>query len=105
MATLHEVKVWKKSDAHKVSRSDLTSEEQANVRRALHFLRRRHGGYQALATALKVKRATLERYGSVRMPSIAIALRLARLAGVALEDVLNGHFPAPGACPFCGRVQ
>jgi hypothetical protein len=32
-----------------------------------------------------------------------IALRAARVAGVAQEDVLTGRWPVDGACPHCGR--
>ena len=36
-------------------------------------------------------------------PGAALALYAARLLSVPVEDVLNGAFPKPGACPLCGR--
>lgn len=84
--------------------SDLTPEEQANVRRALHVLRRRLGSYEALAKAMRANGRTLEQYGSKAAPSAGIAIRLARLAGVPVDDVLTGAWPVAGACPHCGRI-
>ena len=106
MAILREPKVWVKSrPANETRRStDLTPEEQVNVRRALHVLRQRLGGWAALAKALRVSVSTLQNYGSTRAPSAAVALRAARLAGVAVEDVLPGRWPVEGACPHCGRA-
>ncbi|HEY8041230.1 MAG TPA: hypothetical protein VIF15_15595 [Polyangiaceae bacterium] len=83
--------------------TDLTPEEQANVRRALHVLRRRLGGYHELAKAIRVPATTLQKHGSKKAPSAAVALRLSRLAGVAVEEMLTGRWPVEGACPHCGR--
>ena len=105
MAILREPKTWKEPrPADQTRRStDLTPEEAANVRMAIHVLRRRLGGYAQLATALRVKQATLQAYGSVKAPSAAVAIRVARLAKVAVDDVLAGRWPVAGACPHCGR--
>ena len=84
--------------------SDLTPDEQANVRRAIHVLRRRLGSYPALAAALRVNVKTLTNQGSKRAPSAAVAIRLARLAGVAVDHLLTGAWPVEGACPHCGRT-
>lgn len=84
---------------------DLSAEEHENVRRALHVLRRRFGSWAALAEAMGTKMKTVEHAGGRHhKPSVAIALRVARLAGVPLEDVLSGAWPKPGACPMCGRT-
>jgi hypothetical protein len=32
-----------------------------------------------------------------------MALRVARLAGVPIDDVLAGKFPPAGTCPYCGN--
>jgi hypothetical protein len=83
--------------------TDLTPEEQAAVRRGLHVLRRRLGGWGPLAKALRVRMATLQNYGSKRAPSAAVAIRAARLAGVGVDELLTGSWPKEGACPLCGR--
>ncbi len=92
---------------------DLTPEEQANVRAALRFLRVRFGGYPHLATAMGMKTKSLQQ-ATMRVRrslTAAMALRTAKIAGVAIADVLTGAFPEPGACvrcggpcPLCGRV-
>ena len=84
--------------------SDLTPEEQANVRRALVVLRQRLGSAVALAAALKVNPHTLHWYRQRRgRPTAGVAVRTARLAGVSVEDMLSGKWPVAGACPHCGR--
>src|SRR5271166_457942 len=103
---LREPKVWRKDRPANETRraSDLTPEEQAATRRALHVLRQRLGGWEALGEALRVKTATLQAHGSTRAPSAAVALRAARLAGVAVEELLAGRWPVEGSCPHCGRT-
>jgi len=105
MAILHERTEWAKPRAATETRrsSDLTPEEQANVRKAIHVLRRRLGGYKALASALRVNLRTLIAQGGKRAPSAAVAIRAARLAGVPVDNVLSGAWPKAGACPHCGR--
>ena len=78
--------------------SDLTKEEQANVRAAVRFLRFRCGGWLPLAKALRVGRTTAQRANSPM-----VAYRAARLAGVGVDDVLTGKFPPAGTCPMCGH--
>ena len=34
-----------------------------------------------------------------------MAFRIAKLAGVGVDDVLAGRFPAPGTCPQCGHHE
>jgi hypothetical protein len=77
--------------------SDLTSDEQKNVRTAVRFLRLRLGGGNALAKALRVDRRTL-----TAPATPTTAYRVARLAGVSVDDVLAGRFPPAGTCPHCG---
>lgn len=106
MAILRARVAWTKPRPPNETRrtSDLTPEEQANVRKAIHVLRRRIGSYEALAKALRVNLKTLAGYGSKRAPSAGIAIRAARLAGVPVDDVLTGAWPVPGSCPHCGRT-
>jgi hypothetical protein len=85
---------------------DLTADEQANVRRALQVLRRRHGSWNSLAPLLGVKLSTLEKaVVPKRTLSAGLALRAARLAKVPMEEILSGQWPKPGACPMCGRCD
>jgi hypothetical protein len=79
--------------------SDLTTDEQKNVRTAVRFLRVRCGGWRPLAKALRFSKATLWR------PSPALAFRVARFAGVGVDDVLMGRFPPTGTCPHCGHQE
>ena len=83
---------------------DLTPDEIVNVKRALRVLKVRHESIAALAAVLGVNEETL-RNATVRQrkPSVGLALRAARLAGVPLEDVLSGAWPKVGSCPHCGR--
>ncbi len=106
MTILRGPKTWTKPRPADETRrsSDLTPEEQANVRKAIHVLRRRLVGYKALAKALQVNAATLRAYGGKLAPSAGVAIRVARLAGVPVDDVLAGRWPVEGACPHCGRV-
>ena len=78
--------------------SDLTAEETKNVRAALRFLRVRCGGWRPVAKALRYSRATLQRAGGP-----VLAFRVARLAGVSVDDVLTGKYPPAGTCPHCGH--
>jgi hypothetical protein len=80
--------------------SDLTAKEQANVRLAVAFLRAKCGGADLLAKALRCSRPTLW-----RPPTPTVVFRVARMAGVGIDDVLTGKFPPPGTCPHCGHVK
>ena len=108
MAILRGPKTWTRPRPATETRraSDLTPEEQAATKRALTVLRRRVGTYKALGEALKVNPETLRWYGSRRgRPTAGVALRAARLAGVAVEELVAGRWPVEGACPHCGRAQ
>lgn len=78
--------------------SDLTKEEQAHVRAAIRFLRARCGGAKMLAKALRVDRKTL-----ISPATPTTAFRVARFAGVGVDDLLTGRFPPPGTCAYCGH--
>jgi hypothetical protein len=78
--------------------SDLTAKEQANVRAAVRFLHARLGRLDVLAKALHSTKTTLRRPASASM-----AVRVARLAGVGVDDVLDGKYPPAGMCAHCGQ--
>jgi hypothetical protein len=80
--------------------SDLTAAEQKNVRAAIRFLRLGCGGAKPLAKALRMTRRTLN---SPATPTTAF--RVARLAGVTVDDVLAGKYPPAGTCPHCGHSE
>lgn len=84
---------------------DLTPEEETNVRTALRFFRTRCGTTEILAAALKFKRATIADVIGGATVTASLAFRVARLAGVGVDAVLAGDFPAPGTCPHCGHVK
>jgi hypothetical protein len=105
VAILRKRKVWRKAKPNGPARltPDLTEDEQAHVRCALQALRRRHGSWAAVAAAMGVRGNLLVNVATSRKPSVGVALRAARVAGVAVEDVLAGKWPKPGSCPLCGR--
>jgi hypothetical protein len=81
--------------------SDLTAEEQKNVRAALRFLWARCGGWKPLGKALRASPLALSKRG---LPiSAGLAVRVARFASVGVDDVLDGRYPPAGTCPHCGH--
>lgn len=106
MAILHERKVWKrdKPKTRRVQDEHLDAEEEANVIRALRFLGERHGGLSPLAREMGAARTTVTRaVGRLRRISPALALRVAKTAGVSLAAVLSGGWPGGRRCPMCGK--
>lgn len=83
--------------------NDLTTQEQAHVRTALRFLRTRYGTWDALGKALHCTGKGLCGVVSKHPVSASMAVRVARLAGVAVDDVLQGKYPPDGTCPHCGH--
>ncbi len=85
---------------------DFTASEVAHVRGALNFLHRRCGTWETLARALKFGDSTLGNIAGGHKPVTAkVVIRIAKFAGVGVDDVLSGRFPAPGTCPHCGHVS
>jgi hypothetical protein len=84
--------------------SDLTTAEQSNVRVALRFLRARCGGWETLAKVLRTGKQTVRRVASGRSASASMAVRVARLAQVGVDDLLGGKYPPAGCCPHCGHM-
>ena len=80
--------------------SDLTAEEAKNARTAIRFLKARCGGAKNLAKALRLSRVTLN-----LSPSPTTVFRIAKLAGVGVDDVLTGKYPPAGTCPHCGHTD
>jgi hypothetical protein len=77
--------------------SDLSKQEQANVKTAIAYLRARCG-LVPLAKMLRFSRKTLwAPAGPV------LAFRVAKFAGVPVDDVLTGKYPPAGVCPHCGH--
>ena len=110
MSILRERVTWKKpkdTTPRALERLDeLTPEQRANVRKAMDVMRIRHGGLTNVARAMKVShKALLVAMRGPRKPTAVIAVRVALLAGVTVDDVLTGAFPKPGACPMCGRAD
>ena len=107
MAILRERKVWTRPRPKRETTpaDELTPEQEANLRIALAFMRRRCGSWERLAKALGMKHYTLWQAAvrKRRRPTAGLALRVARLAGAPVEDVLSGAWPANGTCPMCGR--
>jgi hypothetical protein len=83
--------------------SDLTKEEQVNVRTALRYLRARCGGWAPVSKALRFRGTTLVHVVGGQTVSASLAVRVARLAGVSVDDVLTGRYPEVGTCPYCGH--
>lgn len=79
---------------------NLTAEEQANVRAAVRFLRVKCGGWEPAAKLLKSPRIQLAR--GVVHPMLAF--KVARVAGVGVDDVLQGRYPPEGVCRHCGHT-
>jgi len=86
--------------------TDLTAQEQARVRVALTFLRARCGTWAVLAKALSFGESTLANVaGGHKAVTASMAVRVARFAGVGVDEALRGEFPPKGACPHCGHVK
>jgi hypothetical protein len=90
---------------NRTDNTDLTKQEQANVRAALRFLHVRLGTWEMVAKALRFKRSTIMDSVSGAVVSASLAFRTARLAGVPVDDVLAGRFPPAGTCPMCGHAS
>lgn len=93
--------VWKRKSKVPLKRRPglLSQEEQDNVRRAIQALRRHHGSLRKVAKLLGMGRPSLERIMAPKGTiTAAVALEAARLAGVTMDDVLEGRFPRPVMC-------
>lgn len=106
MTILTERARWKRAPSRERRIRDeqrrLTKEEQANVRRALRILRRRHGSVAALAKAMGM---TPEALTKARVPSrpqsARLALVTARLAGTTFDGIISGTWSPLVVCRAC----
>lgn len=79
----------------------LTPEEVRHFRAALRNIIRAFGSTACLAAAVGLPVDTL--YGAARRPlSAALALRVARAAGMHVEALLSGQLSEAGRCQACG---
>ena len=85
--------------------TDLDEKEQDHVRATLRYLHNQMGGWTPMSKALGFTPATLKQATCLRGRSISasMALRVARLIDVAMDDLLAGRH-RPGACSKCGHV-
>ena len=71
----------------------LTDTEQANTLAALHHLRDSVGTWRMLAKALGFEPCSLRNVRKgLKRPSIAMAYRVSRVAGVTFDEVVTGGF-------------
>ena len=83
----------------------LTADEKRHLAAALHNLRRAFGTWACLADAIGVREGLLTKAGAAHGPrggSPALALLVARTAGMSVEGVLTGSLSAAGRCEACG---
>jgi DNA-binding phage protein len=82
----------------------LSAAEALHLRIATRNAARAYGGVEVLAAVSGVPAATL--YNVIgdkgRRPSAAVALRVAKAAGMSVEVILGGHLSEAGRCPTCG---
>ena len=84
--------------------SDLTAKEQRAVRTALRFLRLRVGAWAPLAKALRYEYDSIQKVATGRKAvTPALALRVARFAGIPVDELLAGQWLSPRVCPHCGH--
>lgn len=100
--------VWKRAPNPSSRREmgRLAPDEEASVRLALEVLRAQHAGsWKAVAAALKSNKRTLTKLLCFeRRITATYALRVARLLGEPLGNILSGAFKANHECPTCGAV-
>lgn len=84
--------------------NDLTAKEQKVVRTALRFLRLRVGAWGPLAKALRYEWDSIQKVATgKRAVTLALALRVARFAGIPMDDLLAGQWLSSRVCPHCGH--
>lgn len=104
MTILTAKQAWRRNPIpeRKWGRSFLTEREQTNVRRAVKALVRR-GNLTKLCADAGISRGALAKASQPsRRPSPRIALAVAKIAGVAFDDILTGAWPVATTCPRCG---
>jgi transcriptional regulator with XRE-family HTH domain len=83
----------------------LTDREQRSVRTTLLFLRVRAGGaWEPVAKALHVEEDTIAKVARGRRPVTArLAIRVARLIEVGVDELLAGQHMSSRVCRHCGH--
>lgn len=102
MTVLRGSKTWRRERPPKTTLRpcELTRAEQHNVRALVVKLRAQYSSWKVLAAALGMNRITLVRaQPGKQAPTVGLALRVARLVKVSVDDVLSGRL---GVCPNCG---
>jgi hypothetical protein len=105
MSILTEKVTWRREPSakqrQKRTRETLTAAQQANVRRAISALRLRYGSAKVLAGMMGISAAAFwKARAPSRQQSPRLALVVARVACVSVDDVLTGAWPA--VCQHCG---
>ncbi len=109
MAILTSKQTWTRAPNPKARKSRrelnrLLPVEEERVRRAMRVLHVKFGNWTRVSEALGHHRVTVERVLNLRRTATpAFAMRVARLLGVSLGDVLSGAWPKAGECLMCGR--
>lgn len=85
--------------------SDLTDKEQRSVRTTILFLRGRAGGaWEPVARALHIEEDTIAKVAHGRRSVTArLAIRVARLIEVGVDELLAGQHMSSRVCPHCGH--
>lgn len=78
-----------------------TAEEQDRIRAAIRHLAAAYGGRDVLAEVMGVPIKNLSAVR--RTKSFALAILLARAAGVPVEQILRPGVQDAGKCPVCAR--
>ena len=78
----------------------LTTDEARHLRATVKNTARAYGGLDVLASVIGVDPSTLNRK---TRPSPALALAVARAAGMSVEAVIGGKLSDAGRCSTCGH--
>ena len=74
------------------------------MRIALRFLRLRVGAWAPLAKALRYEYDSVQKVAAGKKAvTPALALRVARFAGIAMDELLAGQWLSARTCPHCGH--
>ena len=77
-----------------------------NYPRARGFLRLHVGTWGPLAKVLRYEWDSIQKVATgKRAITPALALRVARLAGVPMDEFLSGRWLSPRVCPRCGYYK
>lgn len=83
---------------------DFTVTEQENVRAVLWYLHDRSGSWKVAAAALGYSDVAVRKVIKGGLVTPAMVVRVAKLAGARIDDVLTGQFRPPATCSQCGQA-